>query len=142
MHARRHQGARGFTLPEIMTAVLILTFVFSVFGAAFPACSQAVSRARHIDAATDACQQQLETLRTTAFASLPQPDSGTTSVVRTFAPPASLPAGTGSITYSGLSGSLAGISGRSSRLKVEVSTTWQGRAGDRGTVTVTGILFQ
>jgi prepilin-type N-terminal cleavage/methylation domain-containing protein len=138
----KRQQRRGFTLPEIMTAVLILTFVFSVFGAAFPACSQAVSRGRHIDSATDACQQKLESLRATAFASLPQPGTGSSTVTQSFTPPSTLPAASGSVTLTAVDSNLATVTGSSTHLRVDVAVSWQGRGGDRGSVTVTGLLYK
>jgi prepilin-type N-terminal cleavage/methylation domain-containing protein len=138
----KKRARRGFSLPEVMTASSIMVMAFTVFGAAFPACGQTQSRGRHLDIASNACQQRLDFFRQVGYSSLPAITEGESSVQESFTPPSHLPGAAGVIRFTRITESFAVTTENTARVRAEATITWSGAGSDRGTVTVTSIIAQ
>ncbi len=136
------RGRRGFTLTEVSAAMLVVGFAVAMFGAAFPACGQTISRGRHTDTATNACQQQLDFWRQVGYASLPAIADGRSAVQQSLTAPTALPNATGSLTFSRVGEDFAAATSETGRVRVDVSITWRGTGSDRGTVSLTSLLLR
>jgi prepilin-type N-terminal cleavage/methylation domain-containing protein len=143
VRSRQSGGSRrGFTLVEVIAALLIVGFAIIVFGASFPATSQAISRSRNTDLASDACQQQLEFWRNVGYSSLPAIPGGQSSVTQSFTPPADLQQGAGTITFTRVDANFAVSTANTGRVRVDVTVSWDGRGVDQGSVTLTTLILQ
>lgn len=63
------------------------------------------------------------------------------SISQSFTPPASLPSATGSVTFTRVDSSFAASAASTGRARVDVTVTWTGRGPDRGSATLTAVLF-
>jgi prepilin-type N-terminal cleavage/methylation domain-containing protein len=140
--SRRRPHRRGFTIPEVLMALAITGFAVSIFGASFPACGRALSRSRHTDIASDACQQQLELYRQVGYDSLPAIPAGSSSLKVQFAAPAGLPGATGAVTFTRLDSSFSATTQDTGRVRADAGVAWTGTGSDRGAITVTSLIAQ
>jgi prepilin-type N-terminal cleavage/methylation domain-containing protein len=136
-HARR-----GFSLPEVLIALVVMALAVAVFGAAFPSASQAISRSKHIDMASDECQKQLDFYRQVGFNSLPDIPSGASSLKQAFTPTPELPGAEGVIVFTWLDGNYAATTTPSKRVRVDATVTWSGVSSDKGSVTLTTLIVE
>lgn len=134
-------GRRGFTLPEVSIALMIIAVTCIAFCSAFTAGRRAISRGRHIDQASDNCQEQLEFYRQVGYGSLPI-TAAQVSTQTSFTPNSSLPNASGSVTLTRVDDTFAAVTTDTGKIKVEATVTWSGIGADRGTVTVTGIVVR
>jgi prepilin-type N-terminal cleavage/methylation domain-containing protein len=140
---QRQRARRGFSLVETMVAVVLLGFATIVFGTALPAASQAMSKGRNSDLATDACQQRLEFYRNVGYNSLPTIPTGASQTSVTFTPPSAMGPATGTVTFTRVDDGFNASTTDTGRVRVEARIVWNGGSGARGgTVTVTTLILR
>lgn len=138
-YARRR---RGFTLPEIMLALLVMALTVATFAATFPGAGQAISRSKHIDQASDECQKQLDFYRNVSYNSLPAIPAGVSSTSVTFVPSSELPGATGVVTFTHVDNNFNAVTTRTGRVRVDATVTWVGVGSDRGTQSLSTLIVE
>lgn len=133
---------RGFTIAESMISMLILALLISTFGAVYPYTAQSIVRAKHMDQAVSACQQQLEYWRDAGYASCPAIAAGYSSTSSTFTPPSDLSNPTGTTTFTHLDSNFSATTIKTGRLRLDATITWTGHGADRGTVTLSTMIHE
>lgn len=133
---------RGFTLTEAIIAMVLLSLVMVVFGASFPYASQTITRGRHMDLASNACQAQLEVYRNAGYNSCPAIATGSSSTKVSFTPPSDLTGATGTVQFTRVTDSFSTTTVETGRMKVEAQITWKGFGLDKGTVTLTTLIVE
>lgn len=138
---RRQSRRRGVSMAEVLLSMLVLGLAVMVFGASAPFSDRVLSTGRHVDVASDACQQQLDYYRSVGYASLPAIPSGTNHLTLSFTPPASLPEATGSVTFTRVDDSFGTTSiTDTGRVRVDVTVNWTGVRADHGPITLTSLI--
>lgn len=132
-------GHRGYTLPEAMLSVLVVALVCIMFSRVFLTSQQAQTRSQHMEQATQAAHEELESWRQVGFNSLPAITSGQ-SVTHTSTPPDELPSATRRVVFTKLDVALAPTTAETGRRGVEVTVTWAGVGSDRGTVIINSLI--
>jgi prepilin-type N-terminal cleavage/methylation domain-containing protein len=135
---------RGFTLPETLMAMVVMAAAVGIFGAVFPSASQAISRSKHIDMASDECQKQLDKYRQIGETAieLSYMPSGTSRYSMSFTPSSELPGATGSLVFRRVDTSYVETTSDTGRMRVDVSVSWRGVGRDRGTIGFTSLIVE
>ena len=133
---------RGFSLPETLIALIVMALAVGVFGAAFPSASHAISRAKHIDMASDECQKQLDLCRQVGFNSLPAIPAGASRLIQYFTPTTELPGATGTMLYTRLDDNYSETTTATDRIRADATVTWSGVGSDRGSITLNTLIVQ
>lgn len=131
---------RGFTIVEAMTAAVVAGLAVTMFTAAFPSCSQWVLRSGHLDAATNGCARQAEYWRGVGYNAITAIPPGESTATQTWTPPSELPNATAQTVFTYLDSSMSPTTVSQGRCKVEVTVTWTGNGGDKGSVSVVGVV--
>lgn len=138
--AARVRRRRGFTLAEALVALTLMTLGVALFGAFFPNVSRSLNKAQKRDLAADLCLRQIEFWRTGGYNALPPVPSGKTSVTVSFTTPSTLPASTGTITFTRVDQNLVATTTDTGRVRADVIVRWTTSASDTGEVRVASII--
>lgn len=125
-----------------MLALLVMALTVAAFAATFPAAGQAIARSKHLDQASDACQQRLDFYRNVGYNSLPAIPAGTQSTSVPFTPPAELPGATGAVVFTHVDASFQPTNLRTGLIKAEATITWAGAGSDRGSYTLSTLIIE
>lgn len=125
-----------------MLALMVMALAVATFAATFPAAGQAIARSKHLDQASDACQQRLDFYRNVTYRSLPAIPAGAASTTVAFTPPAELPGATGGVTFTHVDASFQPTTIRSGRIKADARITWAGTGSDRGSYTLSSLIIE
>ena len=143
---RTRKTARGFTLPEALLALLVMSITVVVL-ATYPHYALQVKHGRHIEQANQLAHQELEARRQAGFSALPSVPNGSPSTTSStlLTSLSTLPNATGSVTVTRVNSSMAPsivASGGSdtNRRRVDVTVSWTGQSYDNGAQTVTTLI--
>jgi type IV pilus assembly protein PilV len=129
----------GFTLIEVMIAVLILSFAVAVFAPLYPLSMRMRSKAENVTRATTLAQQKIEQVRALPYSTVTysglranslidaSPNSSPYSFTTVDGLASKLPEGTGTLTLSTPATDL---------MQVDVTVTWGGLVQNGNTVTM------
>ena len=133
----------GFSLIEVMIAVMVLSFTVSVFGAMFTSGHRLRSKSENMTRATTLAQQKVEQVRALAYSSLDYAGLHTVNVIDSTATTSpysfttvdglagKLPQGAGTLTLTSVATDLT---------RIDVTVTWAGLIQNGNTVTVTTLV--
>ena len=147
----RSRSRRGAGLVDAVLAALLMFSSAFAFAATLSTCNTLVAKNRHMEIATNAGCMELEARRAAGYDSIPHGPAAVTltpeQLLRSL--PAALPNASATLVVRRMETvgaapnfSYQGTTLDTGRLHLEMTVRWQGRGGDRGAVTVRGLLLR
>jgi len=143
---RTRKPARGFTLPEALLSLLVMSITVVVL-ATYPHYALQVKHGRHLEQANQLAHQELEARRQAGYSALPTvanaSQSATSSTMLTSL--SALPNATGTVTVTRVNSSMtpstvASGGSDTNRRRVDVTISWTGQSFDSGSQTITTLI--